>query len=140
MATILFTQWGYFWYAMLLDDVWQSLIGKTELELIQLAEQRGPIQSFYTYGISLVQVLGLSFLMPKLNAKSFWDYQVLGLAISTFLVIPALGNAVLFAGQSFQLWLMDSMHFWLGYALIAFILKLGSLDIVSLASYSRPQD
>ena len=117
-ATVLFSQWGYFWYAMLLDDLWQMLIGKTELELIALAEQRGLIQSFNTYFISLVQALGLYLVIKISRVKKLQEYLTLLCLIPLLFIIPALGNAVLFAGQSFELWILDSVHFFAGYLLM----------------------
>jgi len=69
-----------------------------------------------TYVISLIQVLGLYFVQRLTKAKTFIDYQTRGLIVSLFFVVPALGNAVLFAGSSEKLWVLDSLHFILGYA------------------------
>ncbi len=121
LATIAFSQWGYFWYAMVFDDVWQSLIGHSELELIQLAERRGWVQTFNTYFISFVQASGLLALLFWSRVKSFFGYQAIAAICSLFIVVPALGNAVLFAGQSTSLWILDSFHFCLGYAGMALI-------------------
>lgn len=118
IATVLFTQWGYFWYAMLLDDVWQSLIGKTELELIALAERRGLIQTINTYFISFVQAVGLFLLIKLARIHQLKNYLKLLALVPLFFIIPALGNAVLFAGQPFELWILDSVHFWAGYILM----------------------
>lgn len=118
IAAFLFTQWGYFWYAMLLDDVWQSLIGKSELELIHLAEQRGVMQSISTHLISLVQAAGLFFVLFKCRSIRLLDYIAISFGISMLLIVPSLGNAVLFAGQSSQLWILDSGHFVFGYLLM----------------------
>ena len=37
LATLAFSLWGYIWYATVFDDVWQSLIGRSEAELITMA-------------------------------------------------------------------------------------------------------
>jgi len=116
LATISFTCWGYFWYAMLFDDLWQSLIGRSELELLRLAEKRGWLQSFNTYFISLAQASGLLVLIRWSRAKSYFEYQAIAAICSLLITVPVLGNAVLFAGQSTQLWLLDLIHFILGYA------------------------
>jgi len=100
IAGFAFTQWGFIWYATVFDDLWQSFIGKSEQELITLAETRGWIQRVYTYLISFVQALGLIMIAVMARAKSFWTYQIIALTLSIFIVMPSLGNAVLFAGQS----------------------------------------
>ena len=41
LATLAFTLWGYIWYATVFDDVWQSLISRSETELIEMAVARG---------------------------------------------------------------------------------------------------
>jgi len=121
LATWAFSFWGYIWYATLFDDLWQSLIGKTEGELILLAEKRGVSQSILTYVISFIQVLGLYILQSASTSKTFIDFQVRALVVSLFIAIPVLGNEVLFAGSSEKLWIFDSLHFIFGYAGIAVI-------------------
>lgn len=137
LGTLAFTQWGYFWYAMLLDDVWQALIDHTEEELIHLAEQRGWLQSFNTYFISLVQACGLMILLALSRARSFFDYQVIGLVCSLLIATPVLGNAVLFAGQPSALWVLDFVHFILGYAGLALTFWICIEGLPSFFEYLR---
>lgn len=134
-ATIAFTQWGYFWYAMLFDDLWQYLIGRSEQELIQFAEQRGWIQSFNTYFISLVQVCGLMILSLYSRKTSFLGYQTISAICSILITIPVLGNAVLFAGQSSKLWVLDFAHFVIGYAGIALVFWLCTRTEIKTSTY-----
>ena len=57
LATIAFSLWGYFWYATLLDDVWQDLINTSEADLIAMANRRGSIQHVLTILIlSLIHI------------------------------------------------------------------------------------
>jgi len=49
MAVVSFTLWGYFWYAVLLDDIWQTLIARSEEELLGLAAARGFMQTVMSY-------------------------------------------------------------------------------------------
>lgn len=121
LATVAFTKWGYFWYAMLLDDIWQVLIGRTEEELIALAERRGFLQTFNVWFISFVQACGLLALIRMARAKTLICYLLVALICGALLVIPALGNAVLFAGQSSPLWALDSVHFLCGYLGMALV-------------------
>ena len=125
VATFAFTQWGYIWYATVFDDVWQSLIGRTEQDLVALAVSRGPIQSFFTYFISFVQAVGLFVLINIARAKTFWDYQFIAAVVALMIAVPVLGNAVLFAGTSIALWGLDIAHFILGYAGIALVFFIG---------------
>jgi len=121
LATVAFTKWGYFWYAMLLDDIWQVLIGRTEEELIALAEGRGFLQTFNSWFVSLVQACGLLALIRMTKANGLFQYLSVALICGALLIIPALGNAVLFAGQSSQLWGLDSVHFLCGYLGMALV-------------------
>ena len=122
LATFAFTQWGFIWYATIFDDIWQTLIGRTEEELISMAVTRGSIQSFFTYFISAVQVLGLFLLIGIARAKTFWDHQIIAAIVSVMIAVPVLGNAVLFEGASTALWGLDIAHFILGYAGIALVI------------------
>lgn len=124
LATLAFTLWGYFWYATLLDDIWQELINRSEADLIAMAVERGSIQNVFTFLISLVQVIGIYFALHWSKASSFLGHIGTSLVLSVLIVLPALGNATLFAGTPFLLLLLDFAHFCLGYAGIAFVFYL----------------
>ena len=126
LATLAFTLWGYIWYATVFDDVWQSLISRSETELIEMAVARGRIQDVFTVLISLVQVLGIYAALKWVKARTFIHYIGVSLLLSTLLVMPALGNATLFAGTPLGLLVLDYGHFVFGYAgiaLVFFLLK-----------------
>ena len=126
LATLAFTLWGYIWYATVFDDVWQSLISRSEKELIEMAVARGRIQDVFTVVISLVQVLGIYAALKWVKARTFIHYIGLSLLLSTLVVMPALGNATLFAGTPVGLLVLDYGHFVFGYAgiaLVFFLLK-----------------
>lgn len=135
LATIAFTQWGYLWYATVFDDLWQSLIGRSEQDLVFLAEQRGWVQSFNTYFISYVQATGLLTLSLMARAKSFLHYLLVALICTVLIATPVLGNAVLFAGQSYNLWVLDFTHFILGYAGMALTFWICIECLPTIASY-----
>ena len=122
LSTFAFTQWGYVWYAVIFDDTWQSLIGRTEGELILMASARGVIQIVFTYLISAVQVIGLLILITMARAKSFWEYQFVAVIVGVLFAVPILGNVVLFGGASKGLWVLDVIHFIFGYVGIAIVL------------------
>ena len=126
LATLAFTLWGYIWYATVFDDVWQSLISRSETELIEMAVARGRIQDVFTVVISLVQVLGIYAALKWVKARTFIHYIGVSLLLSTLVVMPALGNATLFAGTPLGLLVLDYGHFVFGYAgiaLVFFLLK-----------------
>ena len=121
LATIAFSIWGYVWYATVFDDVWQSLIGRSETALIEMAEQRGGIQDVFVVLISLVQAAGIFFALKFMRAKTFWHYMGVSVLLSTLLVLPSLGNTTLFVGTPLNLLLLDYGHFLLGYAGMALV-------------------
>ena len=120
LATIAFTLWGYVWYATIFDDIWQELIKTSESDLIDLAVSRGALQDIFTYLISLTQVIGIFIVLRWRRASSFLDHMTVSLVLSIFIVLPAIGNATLFAGTPALLLLLDFGHFFIGYAGIAF--------------------
>ena len=124
LATIAFTLWGYIWYATVFDDVWQSLIGRSEGELIDMAVARGQWQNFFTVFISLVQALGIYIALRLTRAQTFLHHIGVSILLSTLIVLPALGNATLFAGTPVQLLILDYGHFLCGYAGMAFVIFL----------------
>ena len=121
LATLAFTLWGYVWYATVFDDIWQGFIGRSEASLIEMATARGALQDVFTFLISLVQVLAIYAALKWVKAKSFIQFMGLSLLLSTALVMPALGNATLFAGTPLGLLVLDYGHFLFGYAGIAFV-------------------
>lgn len=121
LATVAFTLWGYFWYATLLDDIWQELIKTSEADLIALAVSRGAIQNILTILISLIQVIGVYIVLRWSKASSLLDHIAVSLVLSVLIVFPAIGNATLFAGTPLLLLLLDFGHFCIGYSGIAFV-------------------
>ncbi len=124
LAALAFSLWGYGWYATLFDDVWQSLIGRSEQELIDMTVARGQIQNILVIVISLVQATGLWALIKVTRAKTLFQHIGLGALVATLIVMPALGNATLFAGTPLALLILDYGHFLLGYMGIALTLFL----------------
>ncbi len=122
LATVAFSIWGYIWYATVFDDVWQSLIGRSEAELVELAVARGGIQDVFVIVISLIQVLGIMLALKWAKARTFMQYMALSALLSTLIVLPALGNTTLFVGTPLGLLLLDYGHFLCGYAGIALVL------------------
>ena len=124
LAAIAFSLWGYIWYATVFDDVWQSLIGNSEQDLIALAAARGQWQNFFVIFISLVQAAGLFAVLRLTRSKTFLQYIGVSVLLSTLIVLPALGNATLFAGTPTRLLLLDYGHFLCGYVGMAFVIFL----------------
>ena len=124
LAAIAFSLWGYIWYATVFDDVWQSLIGNSEQDLIALAAARGQWQNFFVIFISLLQAVGLFAVLRLTRAKTFLQYIGVSVLLSTLIVLPALGNATLFAGTPTRLLLLDYGHFLCGYVGMAFVIFL----------------
>ena len=123
-AALAFSLWGYIWYATIFDDVWQSLIGNSEQDLIALAAARGQLQNFFVIFISLIQAAGLFAVLRLARAKTFIHHIGISALLSTLIVLPALGNATLFAGTPTQLLILDYGHFLCGYAGMAFVIFL----------------
>jgi len=121
LATLAFSLWGYIWYATVFDDVWQSLIGQSETDLLNLAIARGPIQDALVILISLVQVIAIYVLLRGLKAQSFMQYMKVSLLLSTLVVLPSIGNTTLFVGTPLGLLWLDYGHFLFGYAGIALV-------------------
>ena len=122
LATIAFTMWGYVWYATVFDDIWQVLIGRTEAELIELANVRGRFQFLFTVLISLIQVVGIYLILKFTRASSFFKSMGVCALVSTLIVLPALGNTTLFAGTPLLLLALDYGHFLFGYFGIALVI------------------
>jgi len=122
LATTAFSLWGYIWYATVFDDVWQSLIGRSETDLINLAVARGPIQDFWVMFISLVQVVAILIALKWVKARTFTQYMGVSILLSTLVVLPSIGNTTLFVGTPIGLLLLDYGHFLFGYAGIALVL------------------
>ena len=124
LATIAFTLWGYFWYATLLDDIWQDLINTSETDLIALSVSRGSLQTILTVLISLIQVIGVFIALRGSKASTFLKHIGVSLVLSVLIVLPAIGNTTLFVGTPFMLLLLDFGHFCVGYSGIAFVFYL----------------
>ena len=68
-----------------------------------------------------MQVIGVFIALRWSKAATFIGHISVSLVLSVFIVLPALGNATLFAGTPLELLILDFIHFCLGYAGIAFV-------------------
>jgi len=107
LATLAFSLWGYIWYATLFDDVWQNLISRSEQELIDMATARGHWNDVYVLLVSFVQALGIMIGLSLARARTVFGYIGIGIGLATFIALPALGNATIFAGTPFMLLLTN---------------------------------
>jgi len=124
LATLAFSLWGFIWYATVFDDVWQSLIFRSEQSLIDMAIARGHWNDVFVIFISLVQALGIWAALKFTRARKFWHYMAVSFGLSSLIVLPALGNATLFAGTPVKLLILDYGHFACGYAGMALVMFL----------------
>ena len=134
LAAIAFSLWGYLWYATVFDDIWELLIGRTTQQLDDLAARRGSIQNFFVIFISVVQASGLWLMLKKTQSRSFTDYMVISVILSTLIALPVMGNTTLFVGTPVALLILDYGHFVLGYAGMAL-----TLFLIARAQITPPQ-
>lgn len=121
LATLAFSLWGFVWYATVFDDVWQSLIARSEQELIDMAIARGHWNDVLVLAVSFGQALGVLLALQLSRARSFLQYMCVAAGLASLIVLPALGNATIFAGTPALLLLLDYGHFLCGYAGMALV-------------------
>ena len=115
IAAIAYFVWGYIWYGLLFGKVWQNLMGGTQMAV---APQT------YVYGfvlgliLSYVTAIALSRRPEDLTAAqgvSFALFMGIGLFASQTL------NGALYAHESLELWLINTLYVVIGFAIIGAI-------------------
>lgn len=122
VATIGFYILGFLWYSLIFGDMWKALSGISETEAQAHAAALGNMRYVWGIVITLLQVLGLNYILHQSNSSAWKCAVKMGAKVALLIALPLMAYGVLYSDYSFKLLLIDIGHILIGYmAVCAFI-------------------
>jgi len=123
LATVVFYMLGFLWYGILFSDMWMAANDITEAAAEAHAAKLGVMMWIGGILITLLQVLGLAYILNHANASMLGTCVKIGAVIAVLIALPILLYAHIYAGVSHQAVLLDFAHMLIGYVLVGAVLS-----------------
>lgn len=122
-ATIVFYMVGFAWYGFIFADAWMAAAGLTEAAAAANAEKLGA--KMYVGGIliTLMQVLGLAYVLNQSGASVLLTCAKICAIVAVLIGLPLMAYGVLYEGSSKSLLHIDIGHILIGYVLVGIVLS-----------------
>jgi len=114
---------GFLWYGILFSDAWAAATGMTEAETTAIGEKLGPMMWVWGILISLVQVLGLNYILNQSSASLMGTCLKICAIVALLIAVPLMAYASLYEGRSINGLFLDSGHILVGYSLAGVVLS-----------------
>jgi Sec-independent protein secretion pathway component TatC len=122
-ATIVFYLLGFLWYGMIFDEMWLAFNGISEAEALAQAENMGAMMYVGGIVITLMQVLGLAYILHHASASVVLTCVKICAIIAVLIALPLMLYAHIYEGRSHQAILLDFAHILIGYILVGAVLS-----------------
>lgn len=122
-ATIVFYMVGFLIYGILFSEQWMAFAGMTEAEALARNEQLGPMMYVWGLVITLMQVLGLSYVLQQSSASTLPTCAKIAAIMAALFALPVMAYSWLYEGSSANLLGMDFMHLLIGYVLAGIVMS-----------------
>ena len=113
---------GFMVYGVLFSEQWLELVGMSEAEAMARNEELGAMMFVWGFLITLVQVVGLAWVMNHVGASNLGTSIKVAAMLAVLIVLPVLSYNWLYEGRAFGVVLMDFGHLLVGYSLACAIL------------------
>ena len=125
-ATIGFYMVGFLFYGVIFMEKWMTLAG------VPMDGEVNPMTYVWGLLITLLQVLGLNYILQHAGAKTLATCAKISLIVAVLIPVVVVSYAMIYAGAPSELFLIDAAHMLLGYVLAGIILSFfrgkGALD------------
>ncbi|MBL4871232.1 MAG: DUF1761 domain-containing protein [Robiginitomaculum sp.] len=123
VATIVFYLLGFLWYGVLFSDQWMVANGIAEEAAKAHADKMGAMMYVAGIIITLMQVLGLAYILHHASASVLMTCVKICAIIAVLIALPLMMYAHIYEGRSHQAVGLDFAHVLIGYALVGAILS-----------------
>ena len=124
LGSLAFYMVGFMIYGVLFSEQWLALVEMTEADAFARNEELGAMMFVWGYGITLVQVLGLAWVMNQAGEFDAVSAVKVAVVAATLISLPVLGYNWLYEGRAAGAILMDYAHVLIGYSLACIIMGL----------------
>ncbi len=123
VATVAFYLLGYVWYSMLFTEMWLAFNGISEADAIAQAESMGAMMYIGGIVITLLQVLGLAYILNHASASVLLTCVKICALIAVLIALPMMMYAHIYEGASHRAVGLNFGHTLVGYILVGAILS-----------------
>jgi len=118
LATIAFFAVGWLWYGVLFMEQWAALTNTPVDGDMKIAPM------IWGLVITLLQVLGLSYILHHANASKLLTCLKICAIIAVFIALPVLAYDMNYQGSPKALFHIDASHLFIGYLVAGAVLSL----------------
>jgi len=122
-ATVVFYLLGFLWYGMIFSEMWLAFNGISEADALAHAEKMGAMMYVGGILITLLQVLGLAYVLHHASASLLLTCVKIGAIIAMLLSLPIMMYAHIYEGTSHQAIALDFAHILVGYVISCAVLS-----------------
>jgi len=122
VATVVFYLLGYLWYGMFFSEMWLAFNGISEADVAAQAAKLGDMMYIAGAVITLMQVLGLAYILHLAKASTLFTSVKTCTIIAVLIALPLMMYAHIYAGASHEAVALNFAHTLVGYILVGVIL------------------
>jgi len=122
VATVVFYLLGYLWYGMIFSEMWLSFNGISAADAAAQAAKLGDMMYIGGAAITLVQVLGLAYILHLAKASTLLTSVKTCTIIAVLIALPLMMYAYIYEGASQEAIALNFAHTLVGYILVGVIL------------------
>lgn len=122
-ATVVFYMLGFVWYGIVFTEAWMTSTGMTEAAATAHAEKMGAMMYVGGIFITLIQVLGLTYILNQSGASVLTTCAKICALVAVLIAIPLMSYGVLYEARSPSALHIDTGHILIGYALVGVVLS-----------------
>ncbi len=122
VASIVFYMVGFMIFGVLFGEQWLALVEMTEEDALARNAELGAMMYVWGFGITLVQVIGLAWVMNHVGASEIGTSLKVGATIAVLLALPIFGYNWLYEGRAAGAVGLDFVHLLVGYSLACAVL------------------
>jgi len=114
---------GFLVYGILFGEQWMAWNEMTLEDATAINEKLGPMMYVYGFLISLLQVVGLNWVLQQSGASVLSTCAKIGAFVGVLIILPVMCYAVLYEGRSVNALLLDFVHSLIGMVLAGTVLS-----------------
>jgi len=122
-ATVLFFLLGWLWYGVIFEDMWLALMGVSKEAAAAAEAEAGPMMLVWGFLITLLQVLGLAYILHHASASLLVTCVKIGAIVAVLLALPLIAYNTLYGDAPTALLGLNFVHILIGYIISCAVLS-----------------
>lgn len=123
-ATVAFFMLGWLWFGILFQAQWLEGVGLTLEGATAIAEKSGAMMYVWGIVISLVQAIGLAFVLHHASASKLMTCAKISGIVGLLIAVPIAGYGTLYEGNPLIGLIVNGSYSVIGYAIMGAVISL----------------